>query len=102
MGSGAVSFQGCQKADPINSVVRLLELQEYQEKRILVNDIQILCQLKLQDSCTHSPTCEESMEDVVEADTCTLAGVSYRLHHLPKRLQKANLLGVSVTLGHQE
>ena len=69
MGSGAVSFQGCQKADPIHSVIRLLELQEYQEKRILINDIQILCKIKLQDGRTRSPPCEQSTEDVVEVDT---------------------------------
>ena len=68
-GDGAISLQSFQEAALIHIVVCLLEVQEDQEKGVLFNTIQILCQIKPQDDHPRSPPCAEAMKDVMEAES---------------------------------
>ena len=61
MGAGAVSFQRWQEEAPIHSFMRILEVQENQEKWILVNNHQLLRQIKPQYGLPCSPPGVEAM-----------------------------------------
>ena len=61
METGAVYLQSRQEAASIHSVIRILEVQENQERGILVNTSQILCHIELQYEHPHHPRCAEAI-----------------------------------------
>ena len=93
--------QGCQDTSPVNSVIGFAEVQITQEEWFLINARHLLSKYELQDGCPSSSPHAETMENVVEADTCPQMGVNNCLYYLPQCLQHANPRGVGVDLGYK-